>query len=686
MPIGDNSYTVEINDSEFEREGWKRGRYKGTKLTSAKINKFTPGDVTFGKEPVIEQFSKTVYVFNQANNSFETNAGIFYPSTDEFEQTLPNKKIIGATNFKIDRAVTFTIGDPRNFSQIEPGTTKEDPSFNYFDTLLKNDLALFNSCSVRFFDNVNNGFVKPTYIVGYNRGEFKPAVAYFQDESATGTNVHAVTGESQFDYELSDNGRLYINPNVEDWFIAQDGASGSEGTILAGNTSITINHQGDKDTVNSMEGYFFGLSKRLLPKKDPYYISFDKGVQGVGIFNEKNIIKAFDIHELENSGSNINVSNNEFSIKTSGRYGSTFIGNYESTTGERKEEFIIFREKVTNNNVHLDFNLSVEAPAGVGNGGVIIPDNLHPAIKESLNVYLGNAGLGAQGGTTAQFGLGGAVQSVNTRASRQQATGRISSQGSPLDELAEGAVQRSTRGLQSQIAGLQFQKSQIAGQLEEFEAEQTAVRAIAVGAESTAEEAAASAAAAELAAAGSLTEAQQAAQDAFLAGGSAAEAAAAAEAAGGSAADAVAAAQDANLGAQAAAAAALAAGDEATAAAISAATAGDNAVQAALDAGASLAEAEAAAAAAVQVQLAEDTQLSLFSAFQETLTAFGAENLETQEQLELLNQTLEDLGGGSPGEIELYDPDTGLLIDDLVFDPLDTNQDGIVSEEELDVS
>ena len=33
MAIGDNSYTVEINDSEFEREGWKRGRYKGTKLT-----------------------------------------------------------------------------------------------------------------------------------------------------------------------------------------------------------------------------------------------------------------------------------------------------------------------------------------------------------------------------------------------------------------------------------------------------------------------------------------------------------------------------------------------------------------------------------------------------------------------------------------------------------------------------
>ena len=66
MAIGDKSYTVEINDSEFEREGWKNSRYKGTKLTAAKINEFTKGDVTFGTEPVIEQYSKTVYVFNQA--------------------------------------------------------------------------------------------------------------------------------------------------------------------------------------------------------------------------------------------------------------------------------------------------------------------------------------------------------------------------------------------------------------------------------------------------------------------------------------------------------------------------------------------------------------------------------------------------------------------------------------------
>lgn len=402
MAIGDNLYTVEINDSEFEREGWKRGRYKGTKLTAAQINKFTEGDVTFGKEPVIEQYSKTIYVFNKANSSFESNAGIFYPTTDEFTQTLPDKTIIDTTNFKIDRAVTFNINDPSDFSQIEPGANENDPSFHLFDTQVKHDLALFNTCSVRFFDNANNGFVKPQYIVGYNRGEFKPAAAYFQSSSAA-TNVIAEQGTDHFNYTLSANARLYINPNVEEWYIAQDNASGSQGTLTLGNTAITIDHNGTTTDINGVEGYLFELSK-TINSKNPYYIVFNQGSGGPGVFKEKNIIKAFDIHQLAESGSAHDFgSSDEFKIVTTGRYGSTFAITYPNNS----EEYVIFREFISNNTIHLNFNLATEAPAGVGDGGVIIPSNLHPKIKESLNTFLSNAGLGAQGGTGGNFGLGG---------------------------------------------------------------------------------------------------------------------------------------------------------------------------------------------------------------------------------------------------------------------------------------
>ena len=404
MAIGDKIYNLEINDSEFEREGWKNARYKGSKLTAAKINKFSEGDISFANQPVIEQYSKTVYVFDQASDSFEALKGIFYPAIDEFSQPLDDQRIVGSTQFKIDRAVTFTIDDPLNFSQINPGIDDNNANYNYFNDLLKTDLAIFNSCSVRYFNNVNNCFVKPHYTVGNNTGEFKPAAAYFLSASVD-EGVHAGGGESQFDYGDSiDGSRLYINPNVEDWFISQVNASGSQGTIGLGTTAITIDHIGSGTDINSIEGYYFGLSSKLHQSTDNYYISFNRGSGGSGSLNEKNILKAFDIHRLEYSGSNINLSNNEFNIKTTGRGNFKFISSYTTGTAQ---EYILFRETKLNNIIHLDFNQAVEAPGGTGNGGIIIPQNLHPKIKESLNVYLSNAGLGAEGGSEANFTLGG---------------------------------------------------------------------------------------------------------------------------------------------------------------------------------------------------------------------------------------------------------------------------------------
>ena len=440
MAIGDNLYTVEINDSEFEREGWKRGRYKGTKLTATQINKFTEGDVTFGKEPVIEQYSKTIYVFNKANSSFESNAGVFYPTTDEFTQTLPDKTIIDTTNFKIDRAVTFNINDPSDFSQIEPGANENDPSFHLFDTQVKHDLALFNTCSVRFFDNTNNGFVKKQYIVGYNRGEFKPAAAFFQNaeeiDADTGigtkisTNVTVVNNSTFFTYDLTSSSgkssRLYINPNVEEWFISQEGASGSQGVLTAGQTAITIDNLGDQDQINSAHGYFFQLSKRLgktSVQNERYYVSFNEGKKGGGNLVQKDLIKAFDIHALEDSGSNISISNKRFFIKITGRHNNRFKANYNQTgdsNTEGTEEYVIFKEFPANNVIHLDFNIDIEAPVGTGDGGVIIPANLHPVIKEQLNVYLSNAGLGAQGGTSGNFRTRGVLARSKKVAGGQQ--------------------------------------------------------------------------------------------------------------------------------------------------------------------------------------------------------------------------------------------------------------------------
>jgi hypothetical protein len=420
MAIGDKIYNLEINDSEFEREGWKNARYKGSKLIGSQINKFNEGDISFANQPVIEQYSKTVYVFNQAKHSFETLGNNFYPPTDEFGQTLEDQIIVGSSQFTIDRAVTFTVDNPSNFSQIDPGINEDESNYIYFDNLIKTDLATFNSCSVRFFDNSNNGFVKPSYVVGHNRGKFLPAAAFFLSSSEgvkVQSDLKGDTSPPSVHFDVNNGARLYINPNVEEWFTAQTGASGSQGTLFSNNTTgniaINITHSGSADgsDVNSSIGYSYGLSKEIN-KDNNYFISFNKGLYGVGTNNEKNILKAFDIREFEFSGSNISTHNNYavLKIRTLSKDGGNFNELY---TLANEQEFILYKRINKNNIIHLNFNFDTEAPSGEGNGGVIIPDNLHPKIKESLNIYLSNAGLGAEGGTTSNFNLGGVTAVSN---------------------------------------------------------------------------------------------------------------------------------------------------------------------------------------------------------------------------------------------------------------------------------
>ena len=215
------------------------------------------------------------------------------------------------------------MDNPSNFSQIDPGINEDESNYIYFDNLIKTDLAIFNSCSVRFFDNTNNGFVKPTYIVGHNRGKFLPAAAFFLS-SSEGVKVQSdLKGDispPSVHFDINNGARLYINPNVEEWFIAQTGASGSQGTLFSNNTTeniaINITHSGSADgsDVNSSIGYSYGLSKEIN-KDNNYFISFNKGLYGVGTNNEKNILKAFDIREFEFSGSNISTHDNYAILK-----------------------------------------------------------------------------------------------------------------------------------------------------------------------------------------------------------------------------------------------------------------------------------------------------------------------------------------------------------------------------------
>ena len=55
------SYDIEFDDSILDTKFWKN-RSEGTQLQGSFINRFTSGDVTFGKNPVVENKIAALYV------------------------------------------------------------------------------------------------------------------------------------------------------------------------------------------------------------------------------------------------------------------------------------------------------------------------------------------------------------------------------------------------------------------------------------------------------------------------------------------------------------------------------------------------------------------------------------------------------------------------------------------------
>ena len=58
------SFSVEFDDALLDLEGWKNPRYEGSKLTGQKINEWNEGDITYGKNPVIENKTTALYIGN----------------------------------------------------------------------------------------------------------------------------------------------------------------------------------------------------------------------------------------------------------------------------------------------------------------------------------------------------------------------------------------------------------------------------------------------------------------------------------------------------------------------------------------------------------------------------------------------------------------------------------------------
>tara|TARA_R110000851_G_scaffold158710_3_gene301799 strand:- start:778 stop:1782 length:1005 start_codon:yes stop_codon:yes gene_type:complete len=145
------SLDVDFNDSVLGLQGWSGPRTEGVKLTGKFINYYNEGDITYGKNPVIENKVAAVYLGNTIIGGDDEDAS--------------RVSISGHSYVSIDRVLIIDI----DTDEVEIIDRINLPAVA-FRRMVQRDLPEFSRVNVKLLDFSTQNNVKPQHYVKFNQG------------------------------------------------------------------------------------------------------------------------------------------------------------------------------------------------------------------------------------------------------------------------------------------------------------------------------------------------------------------------------------------------------------------------------------------------------------------------------------------------------------------------------------
>ena len=162
-----SSYDVEFDDALIDTRFWK-ARSEGTQLTGNKINVYTAGDITYGKNPVVENKIAALYLGNT----------IIGGDNEDPSRT----SILGHSYITIDRILLIDIEtdevniiERQSLVDITTGTVGGEKAFKRYIT---RDFFEGSEVNIRLVDRTVQNSLKPSHFVKFNRGSLMKLYEY----------------------------------------------------------------------------------------------------------------------------------------------------------------------------------------------------------------------------------------------------------------------------------------------------------------------------------------------------------------------------------------------------------------------------------------------------------------------------------------------------------------------------
>ena len=189
----DGVYSFEFNDSVLTTKAWNSSRYSGRQLQASAINEFTSGDTTYGKTPVIQNYSRNIYLGSRV-------VGMNSSSIDD--GTL--------THFEGFSYVTMheflTINDDLSITRHSiRGNDKKNTKKKRFYRSFYHDFPINSEAEIKLFDETINDNLKSSYNIFNNSGQLQKILLigrHDTDNTGSGYGVR-YSGSNQLFYATS---------------------------------------------------------------------------------------------------------------------------------------------------------------------------------------------------------------------------------------------------------------------------------------------------------------------------------------------------------------------------------------------------------------------------------------------------------------------------------------------------
>ena len=153
-------FNAEFDDALIDSVNWKRSRFNGSRLTGAKINEYTAGDITYGLKPVIENKSVALYF---------------------------GKTLIGANGVEDDSLVTIknhSYIDIEKIMVIDKITDEIDvidlknENYDGINGYIANDFKDGSSFNIELVDSKITHQLRDSYKAKFNQGYLKKIIEH----------------------------------------------------------------------------------------------------------------------------------------------------------------------------------------------------------------------------------------------------------------------------------------------------------------------------------------------------------------------------------------------------------------------------------------------------------------------------------------------------------------------------